>query len=249
VALYGAAGKRWSMTERSKARMHRDRHELRVGPSNLQWHNDHLSIDLDEVCAPLPYKIRGTVKLFPKALSNYVTRLDHDGRHRWGPIAPCSRVEVNLTYPAVSWKGEAYFDSNEGDEPITKPFTAWDWSRATMADGSTAVIYDVRETDGSERVIAERFTPQGQSESFAVAPRRSALPRTLWQINRAIRSDAGADNRILETLEDAPFYARSLMQTRLLGETVTAMHETLQPQRLSWLPVQLMLPWRMPRWD
>jgi carotenoid 1,2-hydratase len=118
-----------------------------------------------------------------------------------------------------------------------------------MADGSTAVIYDVRETDGSERVIAERFTPQGQSESFAVAPRRSALPRTLWQINRAIRSDAGADNRILETLEDAPFYARSLMQTRLLGETVTAMHETLQPQRLSWLPVQLMLPWRMPRWD
>jgi carotenoid 1,2-hydratase len=33
----------------------------------------------------------------------------------------------------------------------------------------------------------------------------------------------------------------------LLGEQVTAVHETLEPQRLNNLPVRMMLPWRMPR--
>jgi carotenoid 1,2-hydratase len=53
---------------------------------------------------------------------------------------------------------------------------------------------------------------------------------------------------VLQTLEDAPFYARSLLRTELLGETVTAVHETLDAQRLTLWPMRYMLPWRMPRW-
>ena len=247
VALYGAAGKRWSMTERARAAVQRDQRSFVVGPSKLQWHQDHLSIDFDEVCAPLPFRIRGKVRVFPKALCSYVTALDDAGRHRWGPIAPCARVEVDLDRPQVNWQGNGYLDSNEGDEPINRPFSAWDWSRASLADGSTAVIYDVRQTNGSERVIAQRFTPEGTVQAFDAAPRRETLASTFWRINRSVRADAGAATLVLKTLEDAPFYARSLLKTKLLGESVTAVHETLEPQRLTTKAMPWMLPWRMPR--
>jgi carotenoid 1,2-hydratase len=53
--------------------------------------------------------------------------------------------------------------------------------------------------------------------------------------------------QITRTLEDTPFYVRSLLKTQLLGEEVTAIHESLDIPRLVSLPVRLMLPWRMPR--
>jgi hypothetical protein len=49
-------------------------------------------------------------------------------------------VEVSLTDPAARWSGHAYLDSNEGDEPVDRGFLEWDWSRAGLADGSTAVV-------------------------------------------------------------------------------------------------------------
>jgi len=80
-----------------------------------------------------------------------------------------------------------------------------------------------------------------------VAPPRHELPRTAWRLPRSMRSAAQAPARLLQPLEDTPFYARATVQATLLGETVTAMHETLSlPRVVSW-PVQGMLPWRMPR--
>jgi carotenoid 1,2-hydratase len=52
---------------------------------------------------------------------------------------------------------------------------------------------------------------------------------------------------VLATLEDTPFYVRSLLRTDLLGEKVTAVHESLDIPRVVSLPVRMMLPWRMPR--
>jgi carotenoid 1,2-hydratase len=144
VALYGAAGKRWAMTERGRGSLHRDRERLSIGPSLLKWTGQHLEIKLDEVCVPIPRRVRGTVRLYPDALSDFSTSLDDAGRHRWGPIAPCARIEVDMLHPAISWRGSAYFDCNEGDEPVSRPFKAWDWWRARLANGSTAVIYDCR---------------------------------------------------------------------------------------------------------
>jgi carotenoid 1,2-hydratase len=247
VALYGKGGKRWAMTERGKARVDRTRDHFVVGPSHIKWQHDHLQIELNEVCVPFPHRVRGTVRVYPTALSGFVAELDDAGRHRWGPIAACARLEVDLLKPDIKWQGEAYFDSNEGDEPVNRPFQAWDWSRSRMRDGSTAVLYDLRQTNGHERVIARRFALDGSSQAFEPPPKRTTLPKTLWRIDRSVRAEAGAPAHVTETLEDAPFYARSLLSTRLLGESVTSVHETLLPQRLNNLPVQLMLPWRMPR--
>ena len=227
--------------------MQRDAEHFRVGPSQLAWRGDHLVIDLDEISVPIPQRVRGIVRVYPQALCEYTHALDDAGRHRWGPIAPCARIEVELAKPGLRWQGNAYLDSNEGDEPVTVPFKTWDWSRARMADGSTAVIYDVTQLNGARTLLAERFMPDGSWESFQAAPKREALPATFWRIDRGVRADVGSATQVIETLEDAPFYARSLLQTQLLGERVTAVHETLEPQRLQSRAVQMMLPFRMPR--
>jgi carotenoid 1,2-hydratase len=158
-------------------------------------------------------------------------------------------VEVALENPSVKWAGHAYLDSNEGDEPINAvdaPFIEWDWSRASLRDGSTAVIYDVRQKRGADRVIAARFARNGAVEHFE-APPRQKLPPSAWRINRTMRSDHTVPVSVTQSLEDTPFYARSVLTSGLLGETVTSMHETLNIPRLASTAVQLMLPWRMRR--
>ena len=258
VALYGPRSRRWSMTERGRASVERDQERFVIGPSQMVWKGDHLQIDLNEVCVPIPQRVRGTVRVFPTALCTYSNALDDQRKHRWGPIAPCARVEVDLQKPELKWQGNAYLDSNEGDEPVTVPFKTWDWSRARMSDGSTAVIYDVTQTNGVQTVLAELFKPDGSSESFTPAAQREPLAASLWRVDRGVRSDGSGNGgkmsgisaprtKILDTLEDTPFYTRSLLQTTLLGERVIAVHETIEPQRLRNLGVRMMLPWRMPR--
>ena len=217
-----------------------------VGPSRLHWAGDCLTIDLDEVGVPIPQRVRGRIRVYPKGLSRFVAALDDAGRHRWGPIAPCARVEVQLDAPAARWSGHAYLDSNEGDEPIDRPFTEWDWSRALMKDGSAGVIYDVRQKQGEDRVIAVRFQPSGEHEHFNPPPRQP-LPRTAWRIDRTMRTESHEPARVVQSLEDTPFYARAMLSSRLLGESVVSVHETLNVPRLVSTAVQLMLPWRMPR--
>ncbi|HSM22838.1 MAG TPA: carotenoid 1,2-hydratase, partial [Rubrivivax sp.] len=151
MALYGAGGKRWTMTERGRASMRRSAREFVVGPSRVHWDGAALVVEIDEVGMPIPQRLRGRVRVWPQGLSRFSAALDDGGRHRWGPIAPCARVEVELTQPALRWSGHGYLDSNEGDEPIDRPFIEWDWSRATLRDGSTAVIYDVRQRQGADR--------------------------------------------------------------------------------------------------
>jgi len=226
--------------------MRRDRSELVVGPSRLSWNGSALVIDIDEVAVPVPRAVRGRVIVHPQGLSRFVTGLDAAARHRWGPIAPCARVEVELQQPAASWSGHAYLDSNEGDEPVDRAFREWDWSRTVLADGTTAVIYDVRPAFGPDRVIAQRFAPDGTATAF-LPPARQPLPRSRWGLSRTMRTDPGHPARVVQTLEDTPFYVRSILSSGLFRENVTSVHETLDLPRLVLLPVRLMLPWRMPR--
>jgi carotenoid 1,2-hydratase len=246
VALYGRGVRRWAMTERGRGQVRRSAHEFVVGPSRVHWDGQSVVFELDEWANPLPRRVRGRVRVWPQALSAFAAPLDTGGRHRWGPIAPCSRVELEFSHPALRWAGHGYLDSNEGDEPIDTPFVDWDWSRASLSDGSTAVIYDVREKGGAERVITRRFFPDGRDEPF-LAPPRQPLPASAWRVARQMRSEAGAAPRVLQTLEDTPFYVRSVLDSRLLGERVVSVHESLDLPRLVSTPVQWMLPWRMPR--
>ena len=246
VCLYGRGVRRWTMTERGRARIGRDARRFAIGPSAVSWDGTRLSVDVDERAVPFGQRVRGRVTVFPEALCRFAAPLDDAARHRWGPIAPAARIEVAMTDPSLSWRGHAYLDSNEGDEPIERAFVEWDWSRARLADGSTGVIYDVRQRADADRVLALRFLRDGSVEPFAPPPRQ-ALPRTAWRIGRSMRTDEAVPARVVETLEDTPFYVRSVLESGLLGERVTSMHETLNVPRFASTAVRLMLPWRMPR--
>ena len=236
------------MTERGRSAIQRSGSEYRIGRSRMAWEADGLTVDIDEITVPIPRRVRGRVRLRTEGVCNFLTALDAAGRHGWGPIAPCARVEVEFEQPGLKWSGHAYMDANQGSEPIERAFHEWDWSRAGMADGSTTVIYDVRpgRGQGPDRVIAQRFAPDGSHSPFT-ASARQPLPQSAWRIARTMRSDAGVPPRLTRSLEDAPFYARCLLQASVMGEPVTAVHETLNVPRLVSLPVRLMLPWRMPR--
>ncbi len=234
------------MTERSRRSVQRDATQFTIGPSQLRWRGDCLEIDIREFGMPLPFPVQGRVRVYPQQLSNFSVPLDAAGRHRWGPIAPCARVEVEMDQPALRWQGHAYLDSNEGDEPIEQAFREWDWSRATLPDGSTAVIYDVQPRAMPDRLHAFRFFTDGRVEPFA-APPRQALPKTGWRIERRMRSDIGTPVRVIDLLEDTPFYERSVLASSLFGEQVISVHETLNVPRFTSPIVQRMLPFRMPR--
>lgn len=62
-----------------------------------------------------------------------------------------------------------------------------------------------------------------------------------------VRTDSSQPARVTQTLEDTPFYVRSVLESGLLGEKVVSMHETLNVPRLVSPAVRFMLPWRMPR--
>jgi carotenoid 1,2-hydratase len=239
------------MTERSQASVTRSLTDFVLGPSAMRWQNDELIIDINEISVPIPLPVKGQVRLKPHGLSNRLWALDDEQKHHWGPIAPSATVEVKLSEPSIRWSGHAYFDANEGTEPINRPhspsFLDWDWSRASLKDGSTAVIYDVRQASRRERVLALKFSPNADQVVSFEAPEKQALPRTMWAMNRSIRSDSSATPRVLQTLENAPFYVRSVLESGLLGEKVTSLHETLSVPKLTSLSTQLMLPWRMPR--
>lgn len=244
VALYGPRA-RWAMTERGAGALARSADSFVVGPSSLAWDGTALTIAIDEVAVPLPQRLRGTVRLFPSALTGHAEVLAGAGRHRWRPIAPVARVEVAMDRPALAWTGHGYWDANAGDEPLEDGFACWTWSRAPVGSGA-AVLYDAIRRDGTAASLALRFGADGRV-ARAEAPPEAALPGTLWRIPRRTRADDGTTPRVLATLEDAPFYARSTLATRLYGEDTTAVHESLSLDRFRTRWVKLLLPFRMPR--
>ncbi len=244
VALYGPRA-RWAMTERGSGALTRAADSFVVGPSSLAWDGAALTIAIDEVAVPLPQRLRGTVRVFPSALTGHAEVLDAAGRHRWRPIAPVSRVEVAMQRPALAWAGHGYWDANAGDEPLEDGFASWTWSRAPIGSGA-AVLYDALRRDGTAASLALRFGADGRV-TRAEAPPAARLPGTLWRIGRTTRADAESAPRVLATLEDAPFYARSTLATRLYGTDTTAVHESLSLDRFRTRWVKLLLPFRMPR--
>lgn len=257
IALYGQAGHHWAMTERGRRHLDRDARQLHIGPSQLAWRGGELDIAFDERTAPWGRRLHGTVRLTPSHPigSPIGHALDWGGRHRWAPIAPCARVEVELTHPRLRWQGHAYLDTNRGQRPLEQDFRRWDWSRATLADGSTQVLYDLRRRDGTDHTLALHYPGIGPptatdhtTQVKAIAPPEpSPLPHSGWRIARGTRCQAGAQARVRRTLEDTPFYVRSLVDTRLADEPVIAMHESLDLDRFAHPVVQAMLPFRMPR--
>lgn len=247
VALYGPGG-RWAMTERSSTAVHITPDQLQIGPSAAIWDSDRLIIDIDEWTAPWARRIQGQVEIRPMALNTQSYRLDDahadSVAHHWQPIAPAARVAVRLNQPDLQWSGQGYIDHNRGDGPLEQTFRCWQWSRHALTD-ATAIHYDITRLDGSTRTLALHFDPQARPASVAI-PAHTALPTTGWRVGRHAPSENGTA-RVLKTLEDTPFYARSTLQTTLDGQLTTGVHESLSLERFRQPWVRVLLPFRMPR--
>ena len=246
VALYGPRGRRWAMTERGKSALWRDRTLLRIGPSQLHWDGNGLTIDVDEKTALFPQRVRGRIRVTPEVLGQRRFRLDPQGRHFWEPLAPRSHVEVALSDPDIAWSGQGYFDANHGSEPLEAGFADWQWSRAHLKGGDTAVIYEGKLRSGDDFGMALRIGNDGNA-AVCEMPRGVVLPRTGWAINRLTRADDAGAAKVRATWEDTPFYSRTALSSRMFGENVHAVHESLSLDRFRAPVVQWMLPWRMPR--
>lgn len=252
VALYGASGGRWAMTERRRGRVERSPERFDVGPSAMSWDGAALTIEIDEWTVPIPSRLRGRVRLWPDAMPARTYAIDVAGTHRWTPIAPRARLEVEFDRPSLRWSGTGYFDSNAGDEPVERGFARWTWSRADLADDA-AVLYDTERADGTRGSLALRFDRAGRATEFEPPPRASLASTSLWRVPRETRGEpagtaAGAPAaRVVATFEDTPFYARSLVESQLLGRRVRSVHESLDLRRFASPVVQWMLPFRMPR--
>ena len=108
-------------------------------------------------------------------------------------------------------------------------------------------------TKGIGLAIAKRFAKPGvdifiayiNDESSAASA--SAEPMEEFVMNQEPVYRPHPEPVVLDTLEDTPFYARSVIAAGLAGQRVTAMHESLSMDRFSTAWVQAMLPFRMPR--
>jgi carotenoid 1,2-hydratase len=245
VALYTAKGGRWAMTERGRRSLHRTAQTLSIGPSNLSWENDALVIRFDEITAPIPSRLKGTIRLHPSAMIDDTFALDDAERHLWRPIAPRADVEVTLDHPACAWAGQGYFDTNAGDEPLERGFIAWDWLRAHRPRDSL-LFYDVQRRGGERAGLALKIGAGGSVEAVE-APPAHPLPATFWRVPRQVRGDASQPPLLRRTLEDAPFYTRSAMDGVVDGQPAEIVHESLSLDRLRSPIVRAMLPFRMPR--
>jgi carotenoid 1,2-hydratase len=236
------------MTERGAGDTAQARDALNIGPSAMRWERDRLIIEIEErdirLGIPWRRRVKGRIVLHPESLNGRSFKLDSAGRHNWQAIAPRARIEVTMDEPAIAWQGSAYLDSNHGSEPIEDGFQSWHWSRAHLGQ-EVAVLYEGQRRDGSHFGSALRFDASGtphEDELPLVAP----LPRTWWAMERRTRADRGCAS-IVKTWEDSPFYARSAVASRLWGEPVVAVQESISLDRLVNPAVQFMLPYKMPR--
>lgn len=245
LALYGGARNRWAMTERGSRALQRGSDHLSIGGSRLIWDEGVVTAEIDEVTVPIPSRLQGRIRLYPEALTGRGFALDPQGRHCWWPLAPRARVDVKFRRPGIRWRGSGYFDCNAGVLPLEDSFVNWHWSRAHLRRGA-AILYNAETRRGEKTQLALRMGVDGVIENLPVPP-EVRLSRSLWRITRRTYADRDGCTRISRSLEDTPFYARSLLKTKLLGEEITAVHESLDLNRFRAPWVQMLLPFRMPR--
>jgi carotenoid 1,2-hydratase len=245
VALYGPRTKHWAMTERTRQDLRRHSKKLEIGPSSMSWDGTSLLFGIDERCAPYPARLKGAVRASMSALTARPATLDERGQHAWLPIAPSARVEMDFENPDLRWQGEGYFDCNFGSQPLECAFKQWNWSRAHTDDG-TIILYDIERRDGSRLSLARLYDSSGHAKELSPPPDAN-LPPTLWRVPRSIGCDIQSQPRVIKALEDAPFYARSMVETTLYGNRLTVIHESLSLDRFANPLVRALLTFRMPR--
>jgi carotenoid 1,2-hydratase len=234
------------MTDRGRSALKQTENTFTVGPSSLTWTGDELVIDINEVSAPpIISRVRGKIRIKPKAITSKELLLTQDGAHIWRPFAPISGISVELDAPGWQWSGHGYFDSNFGTRALEEDFSFWTWGRYPTSTGAVC-FYDAERRNGTTLDSAISFTPDGDM-TYANAPPRTPFKRSLWQVRRETRADIGTTPLQVLHMLDAPFYSRSAVETTLNGERVTGVHEALDLRRFASPLLKPMLAVRVPR--
>ena len=234
------------MTERCSKALNPSPGGLAIGPSAVLWEGSRLRIEINEKAPYRLVPLRGTVTLEPEILPDFVADFGTGGRHRWSPIAPRAHVEVRLDSPSLAWDGTGYMDMNRGDEPIEDGFSYWNWSRACLPR-KAAILYDVMRHGVGRSSMGLEIAADGKVTPVDVPEHCSLASTAIWKMPRETRCDKGQSAKVAKTFEDTPFDSRSMIATRLLGEPVNAMHESLSLDRFRQRWVQTLLRFRMPR--
>lgn len=233
------------MTDRGRSALRTTRETFQVGPSRLTWRGGKLLIDVDEMSSlPLVSRVCGRITVTPAAITGVEAPLLPDGSHVWRPFAPVAAIEVDLNR-GWQWSGHGYFDANFGTAALEDDFRYWTWGRFPTADGATC-FYDAERRDGSHLELGVRFGADGTA-GVVDPPPRTRFARSLWAVRRETRADPGARPRQVKAMLDAPFYARSVVETRLGGEVTHGVHEALDLDRFASPFLKPMLAVRVPR--
>jgi carotenoid 1,2-hydratase len=243
ICVYGEGSHAWVYTERPGGP--RDGAGFATGRSGARWEGDALIVDVDERTPWTGRPVRGRVRLVADHVHHRPYDLDPHGRHRWWPVAPHARVDVDLAEPGLRFSGSGYHDANHGDEPLERGFSSWDWSRANSGR-DTVIVYDRQLRSGATARLALRFDAAGDVEPVE-PPEVVPLGRTWWGLSRNVRADRPAAAVVERTLEDTPFYSRSVVGLDLLGARRSAIHESVDLDRFDTRWVQHLLGYRMRR--
>lgn len=231
------------MTERRAGSIETRSNSLSIGPSHVRFEDGALTFEINERSAPLFRPLRGTVVIRPEIEQDQTFILDQHQRHVWRPVWPRAHVEARFEDPDFKMDGDGYVDMNAGSEPLEAGFKSWNWARTSTREGA-AIVYDSHWKEGGGSSLALNINKDGRAEPFEM-PSAHPLPQTVWRVPREARSDAPP--QLTRTLEDTPFYTRSLIETDMLGQRCQVMHESLDLKRFSSNWVKCLLPFRMPR--
>jgi carotenoid 1,2-hydratase len=244
VVTYGPGG-RFTMTDRGRAAVDVSEHRFGIGPSAMSWDGARLVVEVDEIASPpLVGRMRGTITFTPTGLTEAELSLTPDGAHIWRPYAPIGRIAVDLGARG-RWQGHGYFDHNRGSRALEADFSFWTWGRYPHRGGAS-LFYDAVRRDGSALGAALHVRPDGRVEPLD-APPPVPFRRSLWAVRRETRADPGHRPRQVLAMLDAPFYCRSVVETRLGGEVVQGVHEALDLDRFRGPWLMPMLAMRVPR--
>lgn len=245
VSVSRAGLSRWALTERTAASVARDTTSLMIGRSSMRWLADgSLAIDVDERTAPWNRPLRGCIRFHPLARTDVAVPIDGRGEHLWWPLAPFGRVEVSLHEPAVRFSGSGYLDANAGLRPLEESFARWSWARVSSAS-DVAITYDVATRDMGS--IEHGYRVDRDGVHVLTGGDTAALGTTRFGLPRSIRAPLGTRARLVRTVEDGPFYARSLVECVDRGQVLRGVHEVVSLDRFASSWVQFLIPFRMRR--
>jgi carotenoid 1,2-hydratase len=234
------------MTDRGRAALRQSADNFTVGPSSMRWDGTRLVIDVNEIGSlPLVSRVRGQIRVMPRAITSVELPLTPDGTHIWRPFAPVCDIEVDLEAKGWTWSGHGYFDANFGTRALEQDFSRWTWGRYPTRGGATC-FYDAVRRDGSSLGVGISFDHDGRAQMIAPPP-RARFSRSLWAVARETRADPGYVPQQVRPMLDAPFYTRAVVRTMLDGEETEGVHEALDLDRFRSPLLKPMLAVRVPR--